>query len=196
MHPFITHYNQTVLPKLKEGKQYASSYLVPRVTKVSINCGIGDVATDDKAIESVAQLLASITGQRPAVTKARKAIAGFKIRQGMTVGLKVTLRGERMHDFLMKLIQITLPRTRDFRGLKPSAITSDGNLNLGIKDSMIFPEASQDGTGHGVQVTLISNAKTREEAVLLYESLGFVFQAADEVVQPRKKGKHYNLRKK
>lgn len=179
MHPFLTHYNTVVIPRLKEAKNYQSLFEVPRVSKVTLNIGIGDLAGNTKSIEEVSALLAQISGQKPVVTKARKAIAGFKLRQGMPVGLKVTLRSNRMHDFLSKLIQIALPRTRDFRGLKLSSITADGNLNLGIKDSAIFPELAQAGTAHGIQVTLVSNAASLEEARLFYESLGFVFTAPE-----------------
>jgi len=176
MHHFLNHYNQVVLPKLQETKSYTSRFEVPKVSKVTVNVGVGDLATDSKAIDALSEQISQITGQKPVVTKARKAIAGFKIRQNMPVGLKVTLRGPRMYDFLTKLIQVGLPRTRDFRGLKLSGVTSDGNLNIGIKDSAIFPELSQTGTAHGIQVTLVSNATNLEEAQLLYRSLGFVFQ--------------------
>ena len=194
MHPFLTTYNEISLPKLKEAKQYSSSFLVPKVSKVSINCGIGDLAGNDKAIEDVKTMLRAISGQEPAITKARKAIAGFKIRQYAVVGLKVTLRGERMHDFLTKFTQITLPRTRDFRGLKPTSITADGNLNVGIKDSMIFPESNQDIPGHSLQVTLVSNAASMEEARLLFETLGFVFNQEPEPVK-KKKSTYYSKKK-
>jgi len=180
MNPFSTQYNTVVAPQLKAQKAYASEYLVPKVTKVIINVGLGDVMTNNKAIDEVADLVGRIAGQKPVLTKARTAISGFKIRQGMVVGMKVTLRGSRMEDFLSKLIQIALPRTRDFRGLKSSGITADGNLNIGIKDSTIFPEAGQDITVHGIQVTLVSTAKTLEEAQLLYTGLGFVFQSESE----------------
>jgi len=195
MHPFTIRYKEIVLPKLLEARQYPSTYLIPKVTKVSVGCGIGDVMTNGKAVEDVAKLLASITGQKPAEAKARKAIAGFKIRQNMVVALKTTLRGTRMNDFLIKLIEVALPRTRDFRGLKPSAITADGSLNIGIRDSMIFPEAAQDGTTHSLQVTLVSNARSKEEAQLLYESLGFVFGSEEETTTKKKGRKTGNKRK-
>lgn len=185
MNHFLNHYTTVTVPKLKESFSYASEYTVPKVSKVVINVGVGDIMSDSKAVESVSALVARIAGQRPMLTKARISIAGFKIRDGMTVGMKVTLRGTRMHDFLSKLIQISLPRTRDFRGLKPSAITADGNLNIGIKDSTIFPEAGQDVSLHGLQITLVSNAKTKEEAELLYTSLGFVFNSEPEVTRKK-----------
>jgi len=190
MNQFLNHYTTVTAPKLKSSFTYVSEYTVPKVSKVVINVGVGDLLSDSKAIESVSALVARITGQKPTLTKARISIAGFKIRDGMTVGMKVTLRGTRMHDFLSKLIQIALPRTRDFRGLKPSAITADGNLNIGIKDSTIFPEAGQEVSLHGLQITLVSNAKTHEEAEMLYTSLGFVFNAEYEA-PAKKKNKKY-----
>lgn len=187
MHPFLTQYNQVALPKLKEAKQYGSSFEIPRVTKVVVNVGVGDIASNGGAVEDLAKKIANITGQQPVLTKARKAISGFKIRQGMVVGMKVTLRGSRMYDFLSKLTTIALPRTRDFRGLKPTGITPDGNLNIGIKDSIIFPEASQEsGSLHGIEVTLVSTARTLEEARLLYESLGIVFMSEEELARNSK----------
>lgn len=180
MNTYLNQYNTVVVPQLKAEKTYASEYLVPKVTKVIVNVGIGDVMTNGKAVEDVTDLIGRITGQKPVLTKARKAISSFKIRQGMTVGMKVTLRGKRMEDFLDKLIQIALPRTRDFRGLKPSGITADGNLNIGIKDSMIFPEAAQETTVHGIQITVVSTATTLEEAHTLFTGLGFVFQTEQE----------------
>lgn len=184
MHPLIARYNQVAVPKLKEVGSYSSTYLIPHITKTIINIGIGDLIGNSKGIEEVTRLLSDISGQKPVETKSRKAISGFKIRQNVVVGLKVTLRGRRMHDFLLKLIEITLPRTRDFRGLSPESVTGDGNLNVGIKDSMIFPEAPQDLKGHGLQVTIVSTAKSREESKTLYESMGFVFS---NISTPKKK---------
>jgi len=196
MHLLTTRYNESVLPKLTQARQYPSTYLIPKVSKVSVNCGIGDVMTNGKAVEDVTKMLASITGQKPAEAKARTAISGFKIRQGQVVGLKTTLRGDRMNDFLLKLIEVALPRTRDFRGLKPSAITEDGTLNIGIRDSMIFPEvANQEGTTHSLQVTVVSNARSKEEARLLYESLGFVF-GTEEDTATKKKGRKSGYKRK
>ena len=193
MHPFLTTYHQTTVPKLKEQKKYVSEFAVPRVTKVSVNAGLGDYVGNTKAIEDISKLIATISGQKPVPTKARKAISGFKIREGMVIGLKATLRDQRMHDFLYKLIQVTLPRTRDFRGLVPTGVTADGNLNIGIRDCTIFPEASQGEGSYGLQVTVVSTARTLEEATSLYRSLGFIFQKEDEVVakKPRSKNRTY-----
>lgn len=180
MHPFLTTYTQNAVPRLKEFKSYASAYQIPRITKVVVNIGVGDCVGNSKALEDVVLLSTQITGQKPVQTKARKAIAGFKIRQAMVVGLKTTLRDERMNDFLAKLIQVVLPRTRDFRGLPVTSITADGNLNIGIRDSMIFPEVAQGGQSHGIQVTIVSNATSQEESRLLFESIGFVFQKEED----------------
>ena len=196
MHPFTTLYNQTVLPKLKEGKAYSSTYLIPKVTKVTVNVGVGDCVGNSKALEDVISLVTDITGQKPVQTKARKAISGFKIRENMVVGLKTTLRGQMMNDFLIKFIEVVLPRTRDFRGLPITSVTADGNLNIGIKDSMIFPEVSQLTLSHGIQITVVSTAKTLEEARLLFESLGFVFQSEETASQaPAKKKKKTNYKR-
>ena len=189
MHPYSTRYNQVALPKLKEHTTYASTYEVPIIKKVSINCGLGDVLTNGKAVDEVTALIAAITGQKAVQTKAHKAIAGFKIRQGMVVGLKTTLRAERMNDFLMKLTDIALPRTRDFRGLPATGITASGTLNIGIKDSSIFPEVSYGSIPHGLQITIVSNAKSVEEARLLYETMGFLFQAEGEETKKKKNSK-------
>lgn len=196
MHPFLTTYNKTVLPKLTELKKYPSTYLVPKVLKVSINVGVGDCVGNTKALEDVIQHVTQITGQKPVNTLARKAISGFKIREKMIIGLKTTLRGDRMNDFLYKLIQISLPRTRDFRGLSISSITGDGNLNLGIKDSSIFPEVSQGVITHGLQVTIVSSATSVEEARALYEALGFVFQTEEEALGQAARSKKTNHKRK
>ena len=180
MHPFSTRYSEIVVPALKALKQYPSNYLVPRVSKVIVNVGIGDLKENNKAIDEAALLIGRITGQRPIRTKARMAIASFKIRQNMVVGLKVTLRGQRMEDFLYKFIEIALPRTRDFRGLKATGITADGNLNVGIRDATIFPEAGEDVSQPGLQVTVVSNARTLDDARSLYEGLGFYFKSSED----------------
>jgi large subunit ribosomal protein L5 len=178
MHPYIEHYTTKTVPALKAQFTYSSVYLVPKVTKVVINIGIGDIMTNGGTVDSVAAMLTKIAGQKPVRTKARTSVSGFKIRQGMEVGMKVTLRGERMQDFLHKLINVALPRTRDFRGLNPGAVTKDGSMHIGIKDSMIFPEVAQENTSHPMQITLVAKTASKEEARAFYESLGFVFQAA------------------
>jgi large subunit ribosomal protein L5 len=176
MHPFVKLYQDVAVPKLKENFSYASPYTIPKIEKVVVNVGLGDVLTNSGTVDQVAALLTKITGQKSVPTKARKAVAGFKIRQGMVVGLKTTLRGERMYDFLQKLSVIALPRSRDFRGLNVGGITPNGSLHIGIKDSMIFPEVAQENLTHPLQVTLVASTSSLEEAQALYEALGFVFQ--------------------
>jgi large subunit ribosomal protein L5 len=177
MHEYLKQYTTVAVPKLTAEKQYASDYLIPKVEKVVINMGVGDLLTAGKDTDEAEKFLGAIAGQKAVVTKSSKAIAGFKIRQGMPVGMKVTLRGKRMQDFLVKLMQVALPRTRDFRGVKPSSIASNGSLHLGIKDSMVFPEVAQGTFQHSLQISLVvTPACSPEEARLLFESLGFVFQ--------------------
>jgi large subunit ribosomal protein L5 len=166
MHEYQKQYTTVAIPKLTAEKQYASTYLIPKIEKVVINMGVGDLLTTGKDTKEAEAFLAAIAGQKAVVTKSSKAIAGFKIRQGMPVGMKVTLRGKRMEDFLIKLTTVVLPRTRDFRGIKPSSVASNGSLHLGIKDSMVFTEVSQGTFQHSLQ----------EEGRLLFESIGFVFQ--------------------
>lgn len=176
MHPFLEQYTKVAIPKLSEQFSYSSPYRVPKVEKVVLNMGLGDIKDNDAAVEAAFNLLKKIAGQQPVKTKARIAVAGFKIRQGMVVGLKVTLRGKRMNDFLQKLVTVALPRTRDFRGLNAGGITANGSLHIGIKDSMIFPEVAQENTSHPLQVSIVAQTSSTEEARALYESLGFIFQ--------------------
>jgi large subunit ribosomal protein L5 len=177
MHDFQKTYTEVAVPALTAAKSYSSTYTIPRVEKVVINLGIGDLAANGKSVEEAVAFLGAISGQKPVVTKATKAISGFKIRQGMEVGVKVTLRGRRMQDFLIKFTQIVLPRTRDFRGIKPSCIASNGSLHIGIRDSIVFPEVATGNFQHPLQVSLVvTPACTPEEARVLHQSLGFVFQ--------------------
>ena len=176
MHPFVTAYQTVTVPALKEKFTYESEYTIPKVEKVVINMGIGDAGTNSGTVDQLANLIKKISGQAPIQTKARIAVSGFKIRQGMIVGMKVTLRGPRMYDFLQKFVNIALPRTRDFRGIPESSITANGSLHVGVKDSMIFPEVAQENTTHPLQVTIVAKTSSREEARAFYESLGFIFQ--------------------
>ncbi len=178
VHPFTNRYQNTVVPALTSERQYASAYEIPRITHVVVNAGAGDMLTAAKGMEQLVELISKITGQRPVVVKAKKSIAGFKIRQGMEVGVKVTLRGERMRDFLTKLTDVSLPRTRDYRGVKPTAIAKDGSLHVGIRDTQIFPEVANDSFHHPIQVSLVpARPMSQDEALRLYRGLGFHFQA-------------------
>lgn len=170
-------YKQEILPKLKKELNYANDLMVPRLDKVVINVGFGSKAKEDKYQEIITDTLARITGQKPVNTVARKSISNFKLRKGTIVGMKVSLRNKRMYDFVDKLINITLPRVRDFRGLRTSVVDSSGNLNIGFKEHLSFPEISSDEVEHihGLEINVASTAKNMNDGYLLFELLGFPF---------------------
>lgn len=191
MHPLEERYTKIVVPKLLEYKKYASTYQIPKLEKVTVNLGVGDLLSNGSAFDEMISFVSYLTGQKPQIIKARKSISGFKIREGMNVGVRVTLRGKRMNDFLYKLIDVSIMRTRDFRGIKKSAVTAQGILNIGIKDSSIFPDLPVDMATHPIQINVSSTATTLEEANILYTSLGFVFQEfASEKKSKSKKRSH------
>lgn len=169
-----------VVPALRERFGYKNVNQVPRLEKIVVNMGVGEGAQDSKALDSAIEDLAMITGQRPMVTRARKSVANFKIREGMAIGCKVTLRGQRMYDFLDKLISVSLPRIRDFRGISPKSFDGRGNYSLGLKEQLIFPEISYDKVSQirGMDITIVTTAKTDEEAYELLKALGMPFRAA------------------
>jgi len=173
-------YRNELAPALMERFGYRNIMQVPRVEKVVINMGVGDAAQDSKALEAAMRDLAAITGQKPAVCRAKKSIANFKIRQGMPIGCRVTLRGTRMYDFLDKLINVSLPRIRDFRGVSPRSFDGRGNYSLGIREQLIFPEINYDTIDklRGLDITIVTTAKTDEEALALLSGLGMPFRAA------------------
>jgi len=170
-------YKKEVIPQMKQKFGYKNDLAVPRIEKVVVNVGIGSVivSKDEKAQKSITEDLTLITGQKPLITLAKKAISTFKTREGMPVGLKVTLRGKRMYDFLSRLINIVLPRTRDFRGLNSKSIDGNGNLSIGIKEHLIFPEISQDDIRRifGLEITVVTHTKNKEQALTLYKLMGF-----------------------
>ena len=168
-------YAKEVIPKMKERFGYNNDLAVPKIIKVVVNTGIGKFLKDEKMQEIVAKDLAMITGQRPVFTLAKGAVSGFKIRKGMKVGLKVTLRRRRMYDFLDRLIGAALPRIRDFRGIPEKSIDEKGNLTIGIKEHIVFPEIAHEEVKliFGLEVTVVTNSKKREEAVELFRLLGF-----------------------
>lgn len=168
-------YQKEVVPAMKEKFGYKNNLAVPRIVRTIVNVGIGSRLKDEKVQETISSDLALITGQKPTPTLAKKAISAFKTRKGMIVGLKVTLRGKRMLDFLSRLINVALPRTRDFRGLPLKSIDEGGNLTIGIKEHIIFPEITHEDVKKifGLEVTVITNAKSREEALELFKLLGF-----------------------
>ncbi len=178
MQQLKSKYNDEVRPALMQQFGYTSVMAVPRVTKIVINEGLGSSKEDSKAIEKAVKELSLIALQKPIITKAKKSISNFKLRQGMPVGVKVTLRGERMYVFMEKLLNIALPRLRDFRGINPNAFDGRGNYNLGIKEQLIFPEITYDMVDkvRGMDVTVVTTAKTDEEARALLQAMGFPFR--------------------
>ncbi|EOD01002.1 50S ribosomal protein L5 [Caldisalinibacter kiritimatiensis] len=171
-------YNKEVIPALMEKFKYDNIMEVPKLEKIVINMGIGDAKENPKSFEAAIEELALISGQKPAVTRAKKSVSNFKIREGMPVGCKVTLRGERMYHFLDKLVNIALPRVRDFRGVSPTAFDGRGNYALGIKEQLIFPEIEYDKVDRvrGMDIIVVTTAKTDEEARELLALLGMPFK--------------------
>jgi large subunit ribosomal protein L5 len=173
-----TFYIDKVVPKLMEQFEYNNIHQVPKLVKVTVNRGLGEASQNAKALEASVGELATITGQRPVVTRAKKAIAGFKIRQGMPVGAMVTLRSERMYAFLNRLINLTLPRIRDFRGVSSKSFDGRGNYTLGLREQLIFPEIEYDSIDQirGMDVTIVTTASTDEEGRALLKELGMPFR--------------------
>ncbi|BAU42179.1 MULTISPECIES: 50S ribosomal protein L5 [Cyanophyceae] len=173
-----TYYQETVVPKLVEQFNYENVHQVPKVVKVTVNRGMGEAAQNAKALEASLAEIAVITGQKPVVTRAKKAIAGFKIRKGMPVGIMVTLRSERMYAFLDRLINLVLPRIRDFRGISPKSFDGRGNYTLGLREQLIFPEIEYDNIDQirGMDISIITTATTDEEGRALLKELGMPFR--------------------
>ena len=171
-------YNEEIVPSLKEEFKYKNIMEVPRLEKIVVNMGVGDGAANSKLLEAAVADMEAITGQKAVVTKAKKAIAGFKIRAGQGIGCKVTLRGENMYNFLDKLVSIGLPRVRDFRGVSPKAFDGRGNYTLGIKEQLIFSEIEYDNVVkvRGMDIIFVTTAKTNEEAYSLLDELGIPFR--------------------
>lgn len=174
----FNQYNETIRPALQEKFQYKNAMEIPKLEKIVINMGVGDAVGNPKALESAVNDLSIIAGQKPVVTKAKKSIAAFKVREGMNLGTKVTLRGERMYEFLDKLINIALPRVRDFRGINPNAFDGRGNYALGLKEQLIFPEIEYDQVERttGMDIIIVTSAKNDEEARELLASFGMPFK--------------------
>ena len=166
-----------VIPKLKEQFSYTNVHKIPRIEKIVLNIGVGK--NPDKH-EQIADALAQLSGQKPRIIKARQSIAGFKLREGTVNGLKVTLRRERKEDFFIRFIDAILPRTRDFRGISRSSIDPAGNLSIGVKESIIFPELAEVNFIFGIEVTFITSANTKEEGLALLEHMGVPFKKQDE----------------
>lgn len=173
--PAKEKYTKTVVAEMKKKFGYKSAMEVPRIKKAIVNVGIGRIVKENEKIEEIMNSITAITGQKPVKTKAKKAISGFKIREGMEIGVKVTLRGARMWQFIDRLVSATLPRTRDFQGIDQKAVDNGGSLNIGIKEHMIFPEISPERVKHtfGLQVTISTDAGSREEGLELFKLMGF-----------------------
>ncbi len=180
MSRFKEKYVQEVRPALVKRFAYSSIMEAPRIEKVVINMGLGEGKENPKILDAAAADLAQITGQQPVITKARRSVASFKVREGMPIGCKLTLRGTKMNDFLDKLFNIALPRVRDFRGISPKSFDGRGNFTLGIKEQLIFPEIEYSKVEKilGMDITIVTTAKTDEEARELLTLMGMPFQAA------------------
>jgi len=170
-------YNKSIVENMMKRFSYTSTMQVPKVVKIVVNMGIGDAIANPKALEEAVLQLGQITGQKPVTTKAKKSIANFKLREGMEIGCKVTLRGERMYSFLDKLVSVSLPRVRDFRGVSKTSFDGRGNYTLGIKEQIIFPEINYDKVTivRGMDIVIVTTANTNEEAYALLEELGMPF---------------------
>ncbi len=171
-------YNKEIINSLKSENNYKTVMEVPRLDKIVINMGVGEGAREEKYIEAALKDLEIITGQKPVVTKARKSIAGFKLREGQTIGVKVTLRDENMYNFMEKLIKVALPRVRDFRGISKTSFDGHGNYTLGIKEQLIFPEIEYDNVLkiRGMDIVFVTTAKTNKEAESLLRAFGMPFR--------------------
>lgn len=171
-------YAEEIRPELMKRFGYDNIMAAPRLVKIVVNQGLGEAKEDSRILEKAGKELAIITGQQPAITRAKKSISNFKLRQGMPIGLRVTLRGDRMWIFAEKLVNIALPRIRDFRGVNPGAFDGRGNYNLGLREQAIFPEITFDmvDTVRGMDIAVVTTAKTDEEAKALLELLGFPFR--------------------
>jgi large subunit ribosomal protein L5 len=182
-----TRYNDEIRAALIERFGYASPMQAPRIEKITLNMGVGDAKQDSKVLEAATEQLATIAGQRPSVRRARKSIAQFKVREGMPVGVSVTLRRERAYEFLDRLMTIAIPRIRDFRGLRPTSFDGRGNYSLGIREQIIFPEIDYDAVDavRGLDVTITTTAESDEEAYALLDAFGMPFSRENNpYVQP------------
>nr|BBK20338.1 ribosomal protein L5 [Cryptomonas curvata] len=171
------YYKEKVIPLLLEQFKYKNIHEVPKITKITVNRGLGEASKNNKALDISVQELASITGQQPVITKARKSIAGFKIRDGMPVGIAVTLRKQIMYAFLERFIHLSLPRIRDFKGISIKGFDGRGNYNIGIREQLIFPEIEYDKVDQirGMDISITTSAKTQQEGIALLKALGMPF---------------------
>jgi large subunit ribosomal protein L5 len=174
-------YLDEIRPALQESLGLGTSMAVPRIEKITLNMGVGEAKTNAKALDDAVEQLATIAGQRPVITRAKKSIAGFKIREGMPIGCKVTLRGDRMYEFLDRLMAIALPRIRDFRGISPNAFDGRGNFSMGVREQIIFPEINYDDIQEvrGLTITITTSAATDDQARELLRALGMPFATSE-----------------
>ena len=172
------YYRETIVPKLKSELQLSNVMEVPRITKITVNMGVGEAVADRKIVDAAAGDLAKITGQKPQITKAKKAIATFKVREGLPIGCKVTLRGPRMYEFLDRLISVALPRVRDFRGISPRGFDGRGNYSMGVREQIIFPEIQYDQIDHlrGMDITITTTARDNKHGRALLDAFNFPFR--------------------
>lgn len=172
-------YKNEVVPALKERFNYANVMQVPRLEKVVVNVGVGEAVADPKVLDAVTRDIQLITGQKPIITKAKKSIAAFKVREGMPIGVKVTLRGERMYEFFDRLVSVALPRIRDFQGVSPKSFDGRGNYSLGLREQLIFPEIEYDKVDkvRGLEVVMVTTAENDEEAYELLKQMGVPFRS-------------------
>ena len=178
MNRLLEKYNNSVRTELANKFAYKSSMQIPRLEKIVINMGVGDAVANSKVLDDAVEELTLIAGQKPVVTKAKKSIANFKLREGMPIGCKVTLRGERMYEFLDKLVSVSLPRVRDFHGVNPNAFDGRGNYTLGVKEQLIFPEINFDKVKklRGMDIVIVTTAATDEEGRALLTLMGMPFR--------------------
>ena len=171
-------YKDEIVPQLMKDFGFKNVMQVPKLERIVVNMGLGEAVQNAKLIESAAEELKAITGRKPVITRAKKSIAGFKLREGMPIGVMVTLRGEQMYDFLDRLVSLALPRTRDFKGISPKAFDGRGNYTLGIREQIVFPEINYDKIDRikGMNVTLVTTAETDEQGRALLKSLGMPFR--------------------
>ncbi|QBQ08127.1 50S ribosomal protein L5 [Spiroplasma gladiatoris] len=170
-------YKEKIVPELFKEKQYKSVMQVPKIVKIVVNQGVGDAVSDSKKLDDAVAELTLITGQKPLITKAKKSLAVFKLREGMSIGAKVTLRGQKMYEFLDRLISVALPRVRDFRGVPKNSFDKQGNYSLGIKEQIIFPEIDYDKVKkiRGMNITIVTTATNRDDAFSLIQKIGMPF---------------------
>ncbi len=184
MHKLREHYEKTVRPALMKRFGYDNTMMVPRLVKVVVNVGVGEALDNARALDATVEDVTIVTGQKPVITKAKKSIAAFKLREGRSIGVKVTLRGERMWSFVDRLINVALPRTRDFRGVSPTGFDGRGNYTLGLREQILFPEIQYDKIEkvRGMEISIVTNARSDEEGRELLRLMGMPFQGLEVVI--------------